>query len=269
MIHLNKILHLNIPTEISMHQFITEIINKGYKLIIKNDNIIALLINNTLFITPSISYPYKQPGLYFNNDYMIKNIRSSGIKYPKLSDFELDSNDKYCVDSITNKITGIFWRYDNDYTLMLTESEEVEGKNIKQIKIYDTSNYVELLMNESPIDWIKLKNKMSGELIMKKIFIKLLKRYVELSSKISVDDFIKFCKDFGIIGKFETNYVKRTSLLYDLYLTKINENEFCDFIKTNKIIFDETLDDILYENVIHDLRLDCDDKETVISKQFI
>jgi len=267
--HLNKILHLNISTELSMHQFITEIINKGYKLIIKDDNIIALLLNDILFVTPSISYPYKQPGLYFNNDYMIKTIRTSGIKYPKLSDFKLDDNDKYCVDSITNKITGIFWHYDEEYTLMMTEPEEINEQNIKQLKIYDTSNYMELLMNESPIDWIKLKNKMSGELIMKKIFIKLLKRYVELNGKIEIDEFIKFCKEYGIVGNFETTYVKRTSLLYDLYLTKINENEFRDFIKINKIIFDETLDDILYENVIRDLRLDCDDKEIVISKQFI
>jgi hypothetical protein len=258
-----------------MHQFITQIINNGYKLVIKNDDIISLLYSDELIITPAISYPYKQSGLYYNNDYVIKNIRVNGVKYPKLSQFkhEINENDRYCVDPIIQKVTGIFWYYDNEYTLMLTEPEEISEINSKQIKIYDTSNYIELLMNESPIDWIKLKNKMSGELIMKKIFAKLLKRYVELNDLCYNDQlmehFIRFCKEYGIMGDFETSYVKRTSLLYDLYLTKINENDFREFVKHNKILFDESLDDILYENVMHDLKLECDDNEVIISKQFI
>lgn len=299
--YLNLILKLKIDDSMSVYQFINEIVNKGYKLIIKNDVILGLIKNtdNTIYLTPKINYPYKQQGIFFMNDYIIKNIRSSGVKFPKFKEL-LDNNEiinliknsneiQFCLDSISNKITGIFWNYSSqDNVLMLIESETIESieklltniinenKIKKMIKIYDTSNYIELLLNESPVDNVKLRNKLGQESILKKIMIRMLKRFIEVNAenlesnedKLKAE-FIDFCKKFGILVKEETELVKKTSLMYDLYKTKINIDEFEQWLNESKITFDENLDNILYEDVLYNLKMICDDGEIIVTKQFI
>ena len=150
------------------------------------------------------------------------------------------------------------------------------SKISKFIKIYDTSNYMELLLNESQIDKIKLKNKLGQESILKKIMIRMLKRFIEVRNEgfdINEDklkkEFIDFCKNFGILVKDDTELVKKTSLMYDLYNTKINISEFEKWLDDSKITFDENLDNILYEDVIYNLKMNCDDEEMITAKQFI
>jgi hypothetical protein len=277
-------------------------------LIIKDDIILGLIKNsdNVIYLTPKISYPYKQQGLFFTNDYIIKNIRSSGVKLPKFEEFinnsaimniikgnsEKENEIQFCLDSISNKITGIFWNYTSqDNVLMLIEEIEIENvkkmlnnvinesKMKKMIKIYDTSNYMELLLNESPPDNVKLKNRLGQESILKKIMIRMLKRFIEVNAdNLNVEvmnedklkaEFIDFCKKFGILVKEETELVKKTSLMYDLYKTKINIEEFEQWLNESKITFDENLDNILYEDVLYNLKMICDDGEVIVAKQFI
>ena len=304
--YLNSILKLKIDDSLSVYQFINEIIKKGYKLIIKDDVILGLIKNSdsTIYLTPKISYPYKQQGLFYMNDYIIKNIRSSGVKLPKFEELlnnniimniikNSESEIQFCLDSVSNKITGIFWNYSSqDNVLLLIEGIEIENvekslNNIiderrfkKIIRIYDTSNYLELLFNESPPDTVKLKNKLSQESILKKIMIRMLKRFIEINSKnlenFEIEDeeklknkFIDFCKNFGILVKEETELVKKTSLMYDLYNTKINIDEFEQWMIDSKITFDENLDNILYEDVLYNLKMNCDNGEVIVAKQFI
>jgi len=305
--YLNYILKLKIDNTLSIFQFINEIIKKGYKLIIKDDVILGLVKNSNeiIYLTPKISYPYKQQGLFYTNEYMIKNIRVSGAKYPNINEFitsdlikkihkndsenEIDFDFKFCLDSISNKITGIFWKFSSDNeTLMLIEPVDIDElckkldihKNIlhKLIKIYDSSFYIELLFNESTIDKVKVRNKLGQESILKKIMIRMLKRFIEVSdldfSEIQDEDklkkkFIDFCKDFGLLVKDDTKLVKKTSLMYDLYNTKINISEFEKWLNDTKITFDENLDNILYDDVIYNLKMNCDEEEIIIAKQFI
>ena len=304
--YLNIILKLKIDDSLSIYQFINEIIKKGYKLIIKDDVILGLIRNSDsiIYLTPKISYPYKQQGLFYTNDYIIKNIRTSGIKLPKFEEI-IDNNTivhiiknsekeiQFCLDSVSNKITGIFWNYTNqDNVLLLIEEVEIENvekmmNNIinehkfkKMIKIYDTSNYVELLLNESPPDKVKLKNRLGQESILKKIMIRMLKRFIEVNVKnfenLEMEneeklknEFVEFCKKFGLLTKGETKLVKKTSLMYDLYNTKINIDEFKEWLIDSKITFDENVDNILYEDVLYNLKMNCDDGEVIVAKQFI
>jgi hypothetical protein len=298
--YLNIVLKLKIDDSLSVYQFVNDVIKKGYKLIIKNDMIVGFIrtSDNVIYLTPKISYPYKQQGLFYTNDYMIKTIHSSGVKYPKLEDI-LNSNliksfmnkneIQFCLDPLINKITGIFWNYTtDDNSLMLIEHINIEDiekilnipMNIikKMIKIYDTSNYIELLLlDEFLIDRVKLKNKLGQESILKKIMIRMLKRFIEVSKDDDLElpedklknKFIDFCKQFGILVKGETELVKKTSLMYDLYNTKINSDEFEKWLNDSKITFDENLDNILYDDVLYNLKMNCDDDEIITTKQFI
>jgi hypothetical protein len=304
--YLNILLKLKIDDSISIYQFINEVIKKGYKLIIKDDVILGLIKNSdsTIYLTPKISYPYKQQGLFYTNDYVIKNIRTSGIKLPKFEEIinnntivhiikNSEKEIQFCLDSVSNKITGIFWNYTSqDNVLLLVEEIEIENvekmvNNIinehkfkKMIKIYDTSNYMELLLNESPPDKVKLKNRLGQESILKKIMIRMLKRFIEVNAKNFENfemeneeklknEFIDFCKKFGLLTKGETKLVKKTSLMYDLYNTKINIDEFNEWLIDSKITFDENVDNILYEDVLYNLKMNCDDGEVIVAKQFI
>jgi hypothetical protein len=155
-----------------------------------------------------------------------------------------------------------------------------EHKFKKMIKIYDTSNYMELLLNESPPDKVKLKNRLGQESILKKIMIRMLKRFIEVNAKNFENfemeneeklknEFIDFCKKFGLLTKGETKLVKKTSLMYDLYNTKINIDEFNEWLIDSKITLDENVDNILYEDVLYNLKMNCDDGEVIVAKQFI
>ena len=291
--YLNKILNLKLETDVSMYQFINKICSKDYRLIIKDECILGLINNETekIYLTPRINYPYKQQGQYFTNDYVIKNIRNKNIEelYPDIMDVKkhVSEGDKYCYDPVMNKITGIFWKYTGNENLenilMLVKPIELEKLGDipqKQIAIYDTTYYIEFLLNENVPDNIKTKNKLNEINIYKKIFIMMIKRFINFNSYSKVKDikkeFIEFLKKFGMLVKGDNELVKKTSLMYNIFLTKINENKFINYINEYKIMSgkDETeikmnIDNIIYNNIIENLKLNCDEEEIIIPKQFI
>ena len=128
-------------------------------------------------------------------------------------------------------------------------------------------------MNESPIDFIKIKNQLSISTIFKKLFIMMVYRYINIcyynNLEVSRTKFIDEWKKFGLLYDGSTQLVKRTSVLYDIYNSKVNLDEFNTYLDDNKIMFDETLDDMLYDNIIDNLKLPHDDEEIIIEKQFI
>lgn len=280
MTYINKILKLHIDTHISMYKFINEVTSKGFKLIIKDNEILGFVkpvqsSKDIIYLCPKISYPYKDNNTYYSNDYIIKNIRSGIFVYPDISEFKssFEEGDKYCLDPTTNMITGIFWKYNDIDALMLTKPTELNG--IINFKIYDTSKYSEILFNESPIDYIKTKNKLGINNILMRICKMMMKRFIYLdlytkSKEDYHDDFIKYVSNFGLIHDSDTELIKRTSLLYDIYKTKINKSEFEEFIKNNNILFDEdSIDTMVYDILLDNMQLNCDDNEIISRKQFI
>lgn len=284
MTNVNRILNLKLDTTISMYKFVNQICSKGYKMVIKDNDIMAFIKNvpsskDVVYICPKISYPYKDNNTYYSSDYVIKNIRSGVFVFPNVTDFKLEEGDKYCLNPVTNKISGIFWKYNDIDTLMLTSEVSEDSVNISKysFKIYDTTKYIEILLNESPKDYIKTKNKLGINNILSRICKMMMKRFIYLGLNISDsgindyhDKFIKYVSDFGLIGNFETQLVKRTSLLYDIFKTKINIKEFEEFIKNNNILFDEdSIDTMVYDILVEDMKLNCDDNEIISKKQFI
>lgn len=280
MSYLNTILHMNIPTDISLYQFIHEICKQGYKLVIRRKVIRAIVHadDGMLFMTPDILFPLQIDGTYYANDYTIKTLRASPPKYPDIKQYITavqDTHSNYCYDVVSQQITGIFWNYKNSSVLMQTEPMVVDEFDIGScgIVMYDTSQYLELLLNESPIDFIKIKNQLSISTIFKKLFIMMVYRYINIcyynNLEVSRTKFIDEWKKFGLLYDGSTQLVKRTSVLYDIYNSKVNLDEFNTYLDDNKIMFDETLDDMLYDNIIDNLKLPHDDEEIIIEKQFI
>ena len=282
--HINNIINAKIDINLNIYNYLDALVNNGYKFVIhtKYDCILGLMKivkdKNVFYMIPKITTTVNSSGEHYTSKYVLENIRSKNIKYPDINNYFdlLTPQDMYCYDIITNKITGIFWHEQN--YLMLTDPIDTEQIKTTKIKyrLYDTSNYHELLLNDDDRDDIKPKNKLGLTGVFHKITKSMLKRFVYLGWDFNQDEqknkeqYIKLLEDYHLLTPDETVLVKRTSLLYDFFECKLNKSEYLAFLENNFILFDkESININVYNTLKDEMKLPCDLLEVVKPKLII
>lgn len=216
-------------------------ISKDYQIIVVDGYIVGFLKKDVLYITPKVRYITDKN---IDTSLILSLIESKKIKYPKLSDINLNNGDCYCFDLENELVCGVFIKNGNNYHLVLTETEKL-NTNHYPIKYGSVSNYV--------YDLLKPKNREiidTDYLILKSyplnfIFKQMFKKYCyDNPNNINKDDFIKYYSK--ILSKSPTNFKNINWRTFDLEKTIINQDEFEKFI--SKYIINEEL----YYSILQD-----------------
>jgi hypothetical protein len=276
---LNKILHLDIDLHNNVNNFLSEIVKNDFKIVLHETSVVGFvkITNNkdVFYITPRITIVNNDPGSYFKDDYVMKCIKDGTIIFPLITEYKLDKKDKYCYDIMSNKITGIFWDYNGTEELTMTQPYELDDLTANY-KIFDTSSYINLLLSSDIIDYIKSKNKLSASNVLNKITKMMLKRFIYLGLNDNSDEsilkekFIKLLNDYNLLVDTETILIKKTSLLYDIYKSRINKKEYEKFLNDNCVLFDkESIDLMVFDIIKDEMKLNCDLSEKIQEKNVV
>ena len=216
-------------------------ISKDYQIIVIEGYIIGFLKKDILYITPKVRYITDKN---VDTSLILSLIESKKIKYPKLSDINLNNGDYYCFDLENELVSGVFIKNGNYYHLLLTETEKLNSDHYP-IKYGSVSNYVHDLLKPKDVEVIDTDYLILKSYPLNFIFKQMFKKYCyDNPNNINKEDFMKYYSK--ILTKSPTNFKNINWRTFDLEETIINQDEFEKFI--SKYIINEEL----YYNIIQE-----------------
>lgn len=209
-------------------------LSKDYQIVAVNGYIIGFLKKDILYIVPKIRYITNKS---VDVNLILSLINSKKIKYPKITDINIDNTDCYCFELEEELVCGIYIKINNYYHLVLTEPEKLNTSHYP-IKYGNATNYLQDLLKPKDYEIVDQNYLMLKAYPLEFIFKQMFKKYCYNNpNNINKEDFIKYYSK--IITNSSTNLKIVNWRTFDLEETIINREEFEKFI--SKHIINEEL----------------------------